>query len=465
MRLRPRRALVPALLLASTVSALALASGGLVPVVAPHDGEAPPPPPSGPVARMSNVPCGSGHAGPFACHHVDLLALAPRTDLGAAAGERFNDLWGWTDPQTHREYALVGREGGTSFVDLSDPMRPVYLGVLPTRSVASPWRSIKTYREFALVVADRAGGHGLQVFDLTALRGVRRPPVTFAATAEYFGPAAGPGSGLGSAHNVAVDEESGFAYVVGSTTCAGGLHIVDVRDPRHPTFAGCFADDGYTHDVQCVVYRGPDARFAGRQMCFAANEDTLTIVDVTDKARPVQVSRTGYPGAAYTHQAWLTEDHRHLLLDDELDEMRAGHGSRTYIWSVADLARPQLIGTYTAPSTATDHNLYIRGGFAYQANYTSGLRILDLARIGDGRLREAAFFDVDPSGDAPGFAGSWSPFPFFASGVVLVNSIGDGLFVLRPELDAHDHEPEPERPEDLDVGKGRPRPPRPGRFE
>ena len=39
----------------------------------------------------------------------------------------------------------------------------------------------------------------------------------------------------------------------------------------------------------------------------------------------------GYEGSFYTHQGWLTEDHRYFLLGDELDELRRGHNTRTYV--------------------------------------------------------------------------------------------------------------------------------------
>ena len=45
-----------------------------------------------------------------------------------------------------------------------------------------------------------------------------------------------------------------------------------------------------------------------------------------------------------------------------------------------------------------------------------------------------AYFDVNPETDAAAFDGSWSVYPFFGSGTVLVSSITRGLFVLRPQL-------------------------------
>jgi hypothetical protein len=210
--------------------------------------------------------------------------------------------------------------------------------------------------------------------------------------------------------------------------------MVDIRQPTSPRSAGCFADDGYTHDVQCVIYGGPDGDHTGKEICFAANEDTLTIVDVTDKELPVAISRTSYPGVGYTHQGWLSGDHRFFLSDDESDETGRGHKTRTYIWDLRDLDAPELTGTYEAETEAIDHNQYIRGRHTYQANYRAGLRILELTNPGAGKIKERALFDVYPADDETGFNGSWSVYPYFVSGIVVVSSIESGLFVVRPRL-------------------------------
>jgi choice-of-anchor B domain-containing protein len=277
-----------------------------------------------------------------------------------------------------------------------------------------------------MFVVSEAAGHGLQVFDLTQLRGLTGPPVDFTASAHY--------DDFHHAHTLALNETTGFAYAVGSETCGQGLHMVDVRNPASPAFAGCYSADGYTHDVQCVAYAGPDARYRGREICFASNEDTLTIVDVTDKSAPALLSRTGYAGRGFTHQGWLTEDHRYFLLDDETDEIAFGHGTRTYVWDLSLLDAPKAPWTYTAATSATDHNQYVRGRYVYQANYRAGLRILDLIDIGSRNLTEVGFFDTYPTGDTPGTVGAWNNYPFFPSGVVLVSGINEGLFVLRPAI-------------------------------
>jgi choice-of-anchor B domain-containing protein len=373
-------------------------------------------------AIADHSPCIDGQAEGFFCQGVDLLGHYTPAELGAGGG---NDSWGWTDPLDGREIAIMGLNNGTAFVDLEDPEHSVYLGRLDSHTGSSTWRDIKVYADHAYIVSE-AGGHGLQIFDLTQLRSVPSPPATFTETAHY--------DGFGSAHNLVINEESGFAYAVGTGTCSGGLHMLDLSDPVQPVFVGCFSDDGYTHDAQCVNYIGPDPDHQGKEICVGSNEDTITLVDVTDKSQPVQISRTSYTGVGYTHQAWLTEDHVHLLVDDETDEINRGHGTRTYIWDLSDLDAPQVIGTHTATTNATDHNQYVLGNYLYQANYRAGLRILRIDDIADGLLEEVAYFDVVPSSDNPGFEGAWSVYPYFESGTVIVSTDDEGLFILRPQL-------------------------------
>lgn len=372
--------------------------------------------------------CENGAAAGFPCSRVDLEERLTTASMGGGSG---NDLWGWTDPVTGREYALMGLTNSTAFVDITIPDDAELVGSLARHAGTSTsiWRDIKTYGNYAFIVSE-AVDHGMQVFDLTRLRSYAGTPIAFTENAHY--------GNFGRTHNIVIDEASGFAYAVGSRqgtqSCNGGLHMIDIRNPLIPTFAGCFGDDGYTHDAQCTVYQGPDIQHQGKQICFAENEDTLTIVDVTDKSNPVQLSRTGYAGVGYTHQGWLTEDQRHILVDDETDEINSGHNTRTYVFDLADLDAPLLHMTYTGTTSSSDHNLYIKGNFAFQANYRSGLRILDISRIAERDISEYAYFDTQPTSNASGTSGAWSVYPYFASGTVIVSDVSAGLFVLRPDL-------------------------------
>ena len=382
--------------------------------------------------------CVNGMAGIYPCRNVDLLSHVGLAELGLSF---VNDTWGWTDPETKREYALVGGTEGTVFVDITDAKRPVVLGILPAHTLDPEfpwWRDIKVYANHAFVVSEQTG-HGLQVFDLTRLR--TDPPgyTIYTETAHY--------PNFSWSHNLAINEETGFAYAVGSSTCEGGLHMVDIRTPANPTFAGCFSAHGYIHDTQCVVYTGPDAEHIGREICFAANAEVhhnpppgsdpitnaLSIVDVTDKANPVVISRTEYSGDGYSHQGWLTPDHQYFLHGDELDELEHGVNTTTRVWDVRDLDNPVVTLAWQNTTEAIDHNMYTEGGYVYQSNYSSGLRVLDISAVAQPALREVAFFDVYPEDDAPHFdGGTWSNYPYYRDKhVVTVSSMDRGLFVLK----------------------------------
>jgi choice-of-anchor B domain-containing protein len=380
--------------------------------------------------------CQDGKVASFSCSEVDLVSFLPVSALGGKRGMIVNDMWGWTDPESNREYAIVGRADGTVFIDLADPVNPVYLGELPMHagSTANLWRDMKVYQNHVFIVADGAGAHGVQVFDLTQLRDVKNPPAKFTETAHY--------DRIHSAHNIVMNEETGFAYVVGASmggeTCGGGLHMIDVREPKNPKFAGCFSDTrtgnartGYSHDAQCIKYNGPDQEFVGREICFGANETALSIADVTEKANPKPIATAAYPNVAYLHQGWVSDDHRFLYMNDEGDEL-AGSAprTRTLIWDISDLEDPILVKEYLGETAATDHNLYVKGNYVYESNYVSGLRILDISDPAN--PVEAGYFDTVPWGeDKPGFAGAWTNYPYFASGIVVVTSMREGVFVVR----------------------------------
>jgi len=378
-------------------------------------------------AGRAGAPCVDGQADYFPCHNINLSSFLPMDEIG---GGRGSDVWAWTDPQTERRYVLAGRDNGTAFVDVTNERNPVYLGNLATSGTQNViWRDIKVHDNHAFIVSE-AREHGMQVFDLTQLRDVDRAaaPVEFEATAMY--------EDFGRAHNVAINEDSGYAYALGvredTHSCSGGLHMIDVRDPASPTFAGCYAGDDYTHDAQCVEYDGPDARFTGREICFNSNEDTLTIVDVTDKSAPEQLARVGYDGYAYSHQGWLTDDGRHFLMGDEVDELMYGHGTRTWMWDVSDLTDPVQTAQHTSDTTAIDHNLYVKGDLVFESNYRAGLRIMRADDVENGNLTEVAWFDTWPQDDETAFShGTWSNYPYFDNGMIVVHGY-DGLFLLRP---------------------------------
>ena len=598
--LRERRAVA-----FTSVAAVLLLIGAFLPATV-AGAQSQEPPEEMPDEPIFDEPCEGGFAGPFPCHRIDLKAFLPPDEFGGGPSSGFggpgNDSWGWTDPETGKEWVIMGRSNGTSFIDISTPTSPVLVADMPRHMTNALWSDIKVYEDHAFVVKEGAG-NGMQVFDLTRLRDIDYDdaPVTVEPDARY--------GRFGNAHNVFINEDTGYAYAVGTTgdipgqlanvvtinppssaagtyqaaganfgpapdetglsgdvvlvndgvsgdpggtptdgcepftvpagaialadrgfcnfvvkaanaqaagasalivannvagapftmggsdpsitipsvmvslddgnaikaglpasgaitknpegnPCQVGLHMVDINDPLNPTFAGCFDQDGHSHDVQCVVYKGPDARYQGNEICFASSNGLdlgprLTVVDVTDKSNPVILSRT-YEGDpdAFSHQGWLTGDQRYFVHDDESDEIQHGGRTRTRVFDVSSLTDVFVHSVYHGETGAADHNLYIKGRQAYLANYFDGLRVVNIRRIDETGpphpdtptlpnntgIREVACFDTDPTrNDEAGFGGSWSNYPFFDDNIVAVSGF-DGLFILQlqaPEAEGH----------------------------
>ncbi|MCA9216955.1 MAG: choice-of-anchor B family protein [Planctomycetales bacterium] len=368
----------------------------------------------------------------FTGENVIVTAHLPMSELGGAdpISDRNNngkangsDLWGWTDPETNHEYALFGRSDAMAFVDVTNANAPLYLGVMPTQSLNRLYRDVKTFGNYAYVVADVAS-HGMQVFDLTRLRDRTLPLDDFWMPDFVY-------EEFGKAHNIVINPESGFALAVGTDTYHGGMHFLDLSNPLAPKPLGGVSELGYTHDAQAITYRGPDAEHVGREIVLGYTVDSLSIVDASDPATPVVLSRTEYEGRRYAHQGWVTDDQRYALMDDELDELQLDQNARTHIWNIEDLDAPKYVGYYEAQSKFTDHNLYIKGNLAYEANYLGGLRILDISNVENGQLKEVAWLDTQPQIDSPYISGLWSVYPYFDSGMIIMSDMVKGLIVAK----------------------------------
>ena len=392
-------------------------------------------------ATTTAASCFNGMADIYPCEDVDFLSFMPLDELGTGEGFTAANLWGWTDSKSGKEYVLLGMRNALAFIDVSDPVNPVQVGLLPNHTITNPttYRDVKVYRDYAFIIADQPSNHGMQVFDLTALRGVITAPVTFSETA-YF-------DGFTNAHNLFINEETGYAYVSrttdlgGANPCGGAIYMVNIQDPLNPTSAGCFTEaDGLASDSMCAIYHGPDVAFQGHELCIVASDDEIIVGDVTDKITPTVLAQLTYDQISRAHLAWLTEDHRYFVSADMDDEHHHGLNTRIFIWDFRQVMTPTLLFTYDGPTPASDHNVWVSGDYAYVGNFRAGVRILDLRpvlneNLASSPVTQAAFFDVYPDDDNTGHTGGvWAAYPFFESGVLAVDDKEAGLYLLRPRL-------------------------------
>jgi choice-of-anchor B domain-containing protein len=387
------------------------------------------------------TPCVNNLSGQFACQSMSLLSHLSLQDLEPAGGAG-NDVWGFTDLNTGREYAFMGLQNGIAVVDVTNPEVPEQ--VASASGSATTWRDIKVYqtydtasarwRAYAYATADNVTDF-LIVLDLSALpNGVARVNTN---------------SDFRAAHNaylVNADYSYGLAQstdaptlgIAGAGINGGNYRLYSLQDPRVPQLVRVSAS-GYAHDL--ASYAVADARkntqcfnAASRPVCEVLsdfNENTVDVWDISDPAAPQLLSSQPYANASYVHSGWWTEDGRYLLVHDELDEQNLGLNTTVRIFDLANLRAPSLAATWSGPTRAIDHNGYVKGNRYYISNYSEGLTVLDLtdprapARIG--------YFDTFPTNSNPGFVGAWGVYPFFASGTIAVGDINTGLYLLRNE--------------------------------
>ncbi|MDJ0794984.1 MAG: choice-of-anchor B family protein [Woeseiaceae bacterium] len=388
--------------------------------------------------------CAGGFADIFPCDNVDLLAhVSDRTPSARGA-----DIWGFIDLNTHREYAIMGYSRGTAVYDVTDPENPLEVGFVDGQSTT--WRDIKVYQfwnssdsrwnAYAYITADNAND-GLFIVDLTDLpHRISRVNYTSDFTA---------------AHNVYLSRtdfstglsltgESPILILAGSNRDDGRFRSYSLNNARAPSFiarpgtpAGQPGSDRlYMHDAASMLVT--DSRKDSQcvnasasaycDVLFDFNESTLDIWDITDPANPVRLSRTPYGNAGYSHSGWWSEDQQYVFLQDELDERDRGLVTTLRAFSISDLRNPTLAGSWTGPTTAIDHNGFVRGNRYYMSNYARGLTILDITNPAS--PTQAGRFDSYPTGDGVGFPGAWGTYPYLPSGNILISDIDSGLYVV-----------------------------------
>ena len=408
--------------------------------------------------------------------NMEFLGQLTNAELGVSklvfTGASFlSDIWGWTSPNSpYHEYAIVGTSSGVAFVRISNPVSPVFLGLVPTTdttTIRNFWWDIKTYKNYAYWVTE-VNGAGVAIFDLTKLDGMGPQPAD-TIIEEEEGVKRYRGGGYLRAHNISINEATGYAYLTGASKNPAdyqgftddGVIILDLKNPLYPEEVGQILNID-SHDAQIVTYKGLDKDDKGNDhkgkeiaVIFNGTDLEVGIYDVTDKEKIVAISVTTYDGAEFTHQGWLTEDHRYMLMGDEEDELFGVSDpknpdlpktARTYIWDLLDLEYPKIIGTFDSPAASIDHNLFVKSDkareheFVYQAHYTAGIRVLEIKKAAGGEvsLSEVAHMDTEPrlpnnhmNHNINIFVGPWGIYPFFDSGTIIASDGLNGLIITK----------------------------------
>ncbi len=316
---------------------------------------------------------------------------------------QLNDIWGYVAPDG-TEYALVGRRNGVSIVSLADPDNAVEVASIPGQN--SIWRDLKTYGEYAYVVADQ-GTEGLTIIDLSML-----PDSVSYTHNNLVVPTQQP---LQRAHNLYIDVPTGLVYIAGSRQNSGGMLIYDVATNPGEALFVALAPNVYAHDVYVqdgVMY---------------ASEINIGRLGIYDVSNPQNITLLGARNTPFnfTHNAWSTANGNYVFTTDERANAPVGS------YDISDPSEPILLDEFrpgrSLGSGVIPHNVHVIDQYLSTSYYTDGLSVAD-ASVPD-NIVEIAYYDTWTGPDG-GFNGAWGAYPFLPSGLTLVTDITNGLYVV-----------------------------------
>ena len=177
------------------------------------------------------------------------------------SGIRESDVWGWVDPTTNKEYAVVGQfpNNNVFIIDCSNPASPTIVSTI----VAAPGFDVKVWDKYLYLVNGGESGVG-KIYDIS-------------------NPAAPQAKGtMLSGHNIFI-AENGYLYKE-----TNGLKIYDLNPA--PTIPQLVFND--------MTSGGHDATVIGNRL-YDFHESFTRIYDVTNPAAPIVLGTINDPSIIY----------------------------------------------------------------------------------------------------------------------------------------------------------------------
>lgn len=314
-------------------------------------------------------------------------------------GGRFNDVWGYRNPQTGKEYAILGSTTGTYILDVSNPARPVQRAFISASASgwrSSTWRDMKTYKTFCYVVTESGGG--MQIIDL------RNPDAPrLLKTFRVFG--------WGNSHNISIDEQKGVAYISGAR--GAGLWIINLEpDPTNPRLITRWSGS-YVHD--CTIQNG----YAHLAQIFSRR---YTILDVRNLPTIRQLGSVRDAGSIFCHNTWPTRDDNYCVTTNERG------GGPVGVYDITNKNAPRLLATWhRGGSRVIPHNAMVRDRISHTSYYTQGVILLDVSNP----RQPVEVGSYDTSTFSSGFNGAWGAYVQPESGITYVSDIQNGLYIVK----------------------------------
>lgn len=323
---------------------------------------------------------------------------------GNIGTQNYSGSWGYVAPDG-REYAILGTVTGTSIIDITDA--PTLVEVIHIAGPGSQWREMRTHKDRLYVVTEAGGG--TQIIDLSQL------PTTATLVKSYT--YTNGGRSTSRAHSLQIAD--GYLYLNGcanwGTTAQRGAVIFSLADPDNPVYVGEYAPN-YFHDS-----------YVRHDTIFGASiygTGGIYIADIKNKSAPIPIGKISYTGSG-THNVSTTKDGRYLISSDEI-----GTTPKTLkFWDISALPTipTTTVATYSYSPADIEHNVFVRGNYAYTAWYTGGIAVTDVRT--PSTPTTAGWYDTYP-GTSGGYNGVWGAYPYFWSGKIIAGDMQTGLYVF-----------------------------------
>jgi choice-of-anchor B domain-containing protein len=316
-----------------------------------------------------------------------------------------SSLWGYE--AGGRKYALVGTTAGVSIVDITVVGAPVEVDtILCTNSI---WREIKTWGNYAYVVADNTAD-GILIIDLSNL------PTNVSYEFVYPQTMVGGVPEILDKGHTLIFDENGVLYVSGSNINAGAVVMFDVSNPVLPQYLGTTAPV-YAHDC----YARGDTLWTAD-----ISAGMFSVYDISNKAAPVLLATQTTPNN-FTHNLWISDDGQTLFTTDERGDAYVAAYDVSDLSNIREVDRFRsrgVVNTGTIP-----HNVHVLNDFLITAYYTDGVLVMDGSRPSN--IIEVGRYDtyLQPRF---GFFGVWGVYPYFSDGTIIASDMQTGLHIFAP---------------------------------